>query len=245
MSMNRILNPQIPEDKEKLRRLFRIKRIEGEMLSQRGYTLEDVYLLKNMIPYTRINLSGLQNPRFTYDLFLQAGFNSRESLNSLYYNPNNNQDIVVVIYLNSDPKSNEKDRYFQDAKNLINTQTYRHFIFIREIGLTDNVNTYIRNSIGYKIEVFLDQDLALNPTKHALAPIKITHIPSGQTQQWAQQEGIDQKEKLPIILNVDKIARWYAGSSGDIFQFVIMGATTDTAGFYRLTRTAPQGKKND
>lgn len=244
MSMDRILNPQIPGDKEKLRRLFRVKRIEGEMLSQRGYTLNDIYLINEQGPYKRIDLSGFQNPRFTLDDFLRYGFNSRQSLNSLYYNPNNHQDVVVVIYLNNDPKSNVKDKDFQFAKNLINTQTYRHFILITETGFTDNINTYIRNIIGYKIEVFLDQDLALNSTKHALAPIKITHIPSRQTPQWAHQEGINQKEKLPIIFNTDKIAKWYGANSEDIFQLVIMGATTDTAGFYRITRTAPEGKKN-
>jgi len=29
-------NPDLPQDREKLRRLFRIKRVEGEMMKDRG-----------------------------------------------------------------------------------------------------------------------------------------------------------------------------------------------------------------
>lgn len=236
--MSQILNPQNPQDKEKLRRLLRVKKMEGEMLVQRGYTLNDMYLLSKQGNHVRINISGLQNPAFTVDDFIRSGFISRDSLNSLYHNPNNMQDTVIVIYLDSDPKSNDGGKYFKYAEDLINMQTYRHFIFIRGIGLTDNINTYIRNLIGYKIEFFLDQNLALNPTKHVLAPIKIKHIPSRQTDQWAQQEGITEKNKLPMIVNNDKIARWYGAESLDIFQMEVMGATTDTSEFCRITRLA-------
>lgn len=243
-----------PEDREKIRRLFRVKKTEGEMLATRGYTLNEVYLLKNVesyqnepVTYVPYNLSELQSPNLPLETILQLqqkyGFFSRQSFSSLYYNPNNRQDLVLVLYLNNDPDKVVNKEQFKIVENSIQTGKFRHIILITEIGLSPDLDNAIRNNyIGYKIEVFLDIELAFNITKHALVPIKIYHVPAQYVAQWAQSEGL-QPDKLPMIQTNDKVAKFYGANSMDGFQFEIMGTTTDTAAYYRIARMTPAVKK--
>ena len=116
-------------------------------------------------------------------------------------------------------------------------------ILITETGLNSESNNIVTNrTIGYKIEVFLDYELAFARPKHALSPISVKHIHSNQLKQWSQDEHI-QPEKLPMVLTIDPISKWFGANPMDGFQYEIMGTTTDTAGYYRIVRQTPSIKK--
>ena len=75
--MEPVLNANIPEQKERLRRLFRVKATETEMMKQRGYRLDAVTMLKNDQRFNPkyINLSGLSNPKLRLEELLVSSTN--------------------------------------------------------------------------------------------------------------------------------------------------------------------------
>jgi len=243
-------NPDLPQDREKLRRLFRIKRVEGEMMKDRGYSLEEVYMMKTDQTSTRtfqaVNLTGLQNPNLPLTSLLQFRsqnnlFQSRQEFSSIYID-RERQRQILVIYLGNDPGKAVGKKDFKIVLQFIQTGQYHNIILVTETGLNaDSANT-IRRTDGYDIEVFKDIEFAFNPLKHSLSPISVKHIPGDQVSAWAQKEGL-QPEKLPMILDIDPIAKWFGARPYDVFQYELLGTETDTIGFYRITRQAPVVKK--
>jgi DNA-directed RNA polymerase subunit H (RpoH/RPB5) len=234
------------DDLERLRRLFRVKTTEIEMMLDRGYRLDTVHIFQyDKFKETPFDLTSLNTPGFRFEEFLKFRedrgiFQSRQNFSSIYYKDN---DRILILYLNNDPGKQVSKKDFQIVLSFIQTQIYRHIILITETGLnSDNNNFVTSRTTGYKIEVFLDSDLAFNVTKHALAPISIQHIKSKDTAQYSQKEQI-QPEKIPMIMDSDAIARHYGSNAFDVFQMVTMGANTDTTGSYRLCRQTPIHKK--
>lgn len=248
--MEPALNANIPEQKERLRRLFRVKATETEMMAQRGYRLDLISMLQSDHQFNPqpINLTNLKNPGLRIDQLLEfrqrtGMFQSRQEFSSLYYKSENPEDRVLVLYLGNEPGKQVAKKDFAIVLAFIQTQKYRHIILMTETGLNSESNNFVTNRIiGYKIEVFLDKQLAYNITKHALAPIVIQHIPARQVSQWAQREQI-QADKLPMIMNNDDLAKWFGSDPFDGFQLEVMGATTDTSGYYRIVRQSPTVKK--
>lgn len=245
--MEPALNVGIPEQKESLRRLFRIKSTEIIMMNQRGFDTGEVMMLRNNHEFNPqpINLSGL-NSNLQLDHLLEfrqetGMFQSRQEFSSLY--KNNTGEQILVLYLGNESGKQVAKKDLAIVLGFIQEQKYRHIILITETGLNPESNNLITNRIvGYKIEVFIDTQLAFNITKHALAPISIRHIQAKFISQWAQKEQI-QPEKLPMVMNIDSIAKYYGANPFDGFQMEVMGTTTDTAGSYRITRQSPVVKK--
>lgn len=249
--MERALDANNPEEREKLRRLFRVKKTEGEMLARRGYRLDIVDVMKSDRSFVRVNLSGLQDPALQLPTLLEFRekyglFRSRQEFSSIYYHAQDPKIKVLVLYLGNDPGKQVGTKDFNIFHEFIQaqariqdeTQRIRHFILITETGLNSEKSSFIANRIlGYKVEVFLDVELAFNKTKHALAPIETVHIPARMVKWWAQEEQF-QPEKAPMVLNVDANAKWYGAEPMDGFQHIIMGTTTDTAVYYRICRQA-------
>jgi DNA-directed RNA polymerase subunit H (RpoH/RPB5) len=248
--MEPVLNADIPEQKEKLRRLFRVKATEIEMMGDRGYNLRNIYMMRSdqqFNPEPR-NLSELRNPTLRLEQLLKFRadyniFQSRQEFSCLYYRESDTTDQVLVLYLGSEPSKQVSKKDFAIFLSFIQTQLYRHIILITENGLNpENNNIVVNRTLGYKIEVFLDKQLAFNTTKHAYSPISIQHIPSKQVPQWAQREGI-QADKLPMIMNNDTLAKWFGADPTDGFQLEVLGSTVDSSGYYRIVRLSPTIKK--
>lgn len=241
------LNPDNLQDREKLRKLFRIKRVEGEMMKDRGYSLTEVYLLSSDRNFRQVDLSGLQNPNSSLETLLQyrqqnAILQSRQEFSSIYVDRKQNK-MILVLYLSNDPGKAVGKKYFKFVLEFISTQQYHNIILITETGLNANSSNIVRQFIGYNIEVFKDIELAFNPLKHSLAPISIIHIPGKQVQEWSKSEDINQPEKLPMMLDIDPIAKWYGASPYDVFQHELLGIENDKIGFYRIVRQTPIERK--
>lgn len=247
------LDINIPAQKEQLRRLFRVKRTEGEMMLTRGYVLNPVYLMRSDRSFVSANLSWLQDITLPFDTTLQVRqqygiFLSRQEFSSIYTNADGTKQILV-LYLGNEPGKQVAKKDFQIVHDFIQTAQYHNIIIITETGLNPENTNFVRNrTSGYTIEVFTDNMLAFNRTKHALAPISINHIPNtpnnpnNPVSQWAQQEGL-QPEKLPMMLNIDTVAQWYGAKPLDIIEGECLGVTTDTAYFARIVRQTPAAKK--
>lgn len=267
--MDLSLNPQIPKQREQLRRLFIMKRTELEMMVQRGYDISAVTQLQRGYDLTTIaQLQSMREVPYSVDLrpFLdptlgivpgkptspegaffepmlayrqQTGiFQSRQDFSAIYYTPGREKH-VLVLYLGNEPGKQVSMKDFQIVNDFIGTGKFHHIILVTETGLNpDNLSKVRTRMPGYRFEIFLDQELSFNRTKHAYAPIKIEHIPAKEVSAWTQREEI-QAEKLPMILNVDPIAKWFGAGPLDVFQTELLGTTTDTEGYARITRMAP------
>jgi len=226
----------------------------GEMLAQRGFSLERVYMHslvgKDHKFEREVNLAFLQDPNIPLERLLEFRqqnnlFGNRQDFSSIYGKFDQDGrviDMVMVLYLNSDPGKPVKKEQYSIVNLYIQTRVYNHFILITEYGLgPDSAKSVKESSLTRFIEVFKDNELAFNRTKHALAPIKVRHVPAVEVKSVAAEEGI-QQEKLPLILNVDALSKWYGARPLDIFMTEIVGTTTDTAGYYRLVRTFNEKK---
>lgn len=254
--MARPLNPEIPNEREQLRRLFLMKRTEVEMVQQRGFNVENVYMLSTSGNYPAVDLSFISDPTLgmlpdetsmdadsAYFMeMLQRRqqmqlFQTRQEFSSIYYT-SDGQRRLAVLYLNNEPGKNVSKQYFAIVDTFI-TQMYKEMILITTTGLNPDLSTRVRARMpGYKVEVFLDSELAFNRIKHAYAPINITHIPSKNVAEWGRQESI-QPEKLPMMLDTDMVAKWFGATPMDVFQMELLGTSTDTVAYNRIVRMTP------
>lgn len=269
------LDPLLPADREKLWRLFLMKKTEGAMLSQRGYMLNQVAVMKlsgaqrnfpieTWLPSLQNPLLGMtpemEEPTLPNDspgfrAFLQhrsetGYYQSRQEFSSIYYDVNGKP--LVVLYLPNRPGKKVSKEEFEIVNTFIQLgaqhgdhpqMRFRDFILVTETGLNAiNTNKLRNRTIGYNIEVFLDSELAFPRVKHAYAPITVEHIPKSNIPQWSQQEQI-QPEKLPMVMNLDAVAKWYGASPFDVLQTELLGTTTDTIGYARIVRQTPVSKQ--
>lgn len=231
---------------ESLRRLFRMKRVEGEMMLARGFSLDEVHVMKKDRTWVATNLSGFQHPAATFDDFLRfreaSGlFGSREEFSSIYTTPDKSRKIIV-LYLTSEPGKKVAKADFAIVHTFIAAAAYRHIILVSENGLNADNSSYVNNRVaGFRIELFLDIDLSFNRTKHALCPIQVRHVPASQVKGYSNEEGI-QSEKLPLIYDKDPISKWFGAEPGDVFQEENLSTENDTAGNYRRVRQTPSDK---
>lgn len=140
------LNPLLPTDREKLWRLFLMKKTEVAMLSQRGYMLNQVAVIK--IIGTRLSfpietwLPSLQNPRLGmsppvegavepptlsndspgFQAFLQhreetGYYQTRQEFSSIYYDATGKP--LVVLYLTNRPGKQVSTEEFEIVNKFI------------------------------------------------------------------------------------------------------------------------------
>lgn len=236
------------KDRETLRRLYKVKRTEGEMMKQRGYRLDNLSVIDfNTNQFVGpISVEGLQNPNNPLDLILTWAaengiFQSRKSFSSVYENAEGHQ--VLVLYLENSPGKQVDKKGMNIVRTFVSSGVVNHIIIITETGLNPNNSSEIKDRItSVKIEVFLDKELAFNHLKHVLAPISIRHIKSEDAAKWAAAEGVT-RDQLPLIFNTDTISKYYAAKPLDIMEYELLGTNTETMGYYRVVRPAPSQRR--
>jgi len=239
-----MLDPNLPADREKLRRLFRIKKNELNMMLLRGFPLDRVYLMKGDNSFVEVNMTVVLG--FTFDQFLQFRahglFQTRLEFSSIYFNTLTRQ-TSLVLYLNTEPGKKVNKENFRIVELFIQSQAYHHIILISENGLNPDAIGFVQHrTAGYRIEMFDDVEFALDPLKHALSPISIRHIPNQETEAWSREEHL-QPSQLPMILTSDPIAKRYGADPLDVFQMVSVGTTIDEIGRAQVVRRTPREKK--
>ena len=241
--MDILLDSNISQDREKLRRLFRVKQTELELLRIRDFNIKkcDILSIQNR-DFTLIPLNIEKFLDFTFDDFLSFReehklFKSRLEFSAKYVHSITNENIMILyLYSEGNKKVNKSDT---EIVYIFVKKGYKHLLLITENGLGNpSINTSILSS---NIEIFLDEDLAFNRTKHAYAPIHVDHITASNVNEWSEKEQLN-ANKLPIILTDDIISKYYGGKPMDIFQYELMSPSSDRMIYYRNVRTMT-GKK--
>jgi len=93
-----------------------------------------------------------------------------------------------------------------------------HCIAIYSDSITPMAKKFIKDSLDIKIELFCQDELQFNITKHRLVPphIKLT---DEEGKQFKKKYGL----KHPVILTSDPVARFYNFKRGDIIKIVRPG----------------------
>lgn len=254
------LDPTNSFQREKLRRLFKMTKVLGELMLQNKCDLSKVlvgFITRDKVT-KEVDLSQFQDLRFSFDDFLRfrkekGVFQNRNSFTSLYVN-NMGQRFFVVFFDNEPGKSVSKEEFkkFETSLGVLDRgRSWLHgakIYLVSENGLGADPASFLEKSIqGYDITPLTDNFLAFNVTKHALCPVATEHIPRIQRgpnepdsiKEWAAKEGIS-PAKLPLIEHLDPIATWHSVKPGDILVNWILSPVADVSIKYELCRKAPK-----
>ena len=237
-----IIDAQSKDGREKLRRLYTVKRTEVELVRDRGW--DPAYGLRFQLTKDEIRTQQLNYNIFhekTFDEFLlyrqeNGLFPTRESFSTIYIHPSNHDHRLLVMYLNSAPMKQVAKDNISALQTFVATGQFRNIIVISENGLLSAIAFHIQNEISnIAFTIYKDIDLAYNPTKHALAPIQVNYIHPHQVPEFEKEEGLMRKQ-LPLILNTDPISKWYGAQEAGVFMEMLVGTETNFAIFYRNVR---------
>jgi DNA-directed RNA polymerase subunit H (RpoH/RPB5) len=132
----------------------------------------------------------------------------KENLNITALKTNNEQ---ISVYFNNAPKFDTKS--MKEIIFLMEEEGIDHSIVIYKDNITAATANVLSQTIDLRIELFAEENLQINITKHVLQP---------QFSKLSDEENIEFKEKFGTkfpILRYDKpISRFYDFSKGDVIQ---------------------------
>ena len=194
-------------DPEIAARLFEIKKNQLKMVERRGYNIDrERYILQITLPEflkTYISFARKQNKSF------------RSILTNIYENEEGKK--ILVYYADALTSSTQLGvNEIGDAIVYMDKYHLHDAIIITVKQLNPPANKHINGLVAYNIQIFLEAEMAYDPTEHFLVP---KHIPLTETEQKEflenNQIGIDQ---MPIILSNDIIIKNLGIRSGQIVR---------------------------
>lgn len=124
--------------------------------------------------------------------------------------PTGNQ---VVVFFSDTPKFDTKG--MKDIINTMNDMDINHSILIYKNDVTSATRNTLAKTEDKKIELFSEEDLQFNITKHRLQPI---------FERLTEEETIEFKKQFGLkcgILKIDKpISKFYNYDKGDIIRII-------------------------
>lgn len=133
----------------------------------------------------------------------------------------------MAVFFTDVPKFNVKN--IQVYISIMNEMGIFHSIIVYKEGVTAFTRKAIMKSVEMKFELFAEEDLRYNITKHRLQPI-FEKLPAKEAETFKKKFGV----KFGVMRSDDPIARFYAYKRGDVIR-VIRGATNKFI-TYRLVR---------
>ena len=114
---------------------------------------------------------------------------------------------VAVVKLNVDT--------VKEYISILHKMEMKHCIVIYIDNVTSMTKKLIENSVDIKIEIFTQEELQYNITKHRLVP-KHIRLSQKDTKEFKNVYGF----KLPTILRTDPVSRFYDFNRGDIIKII-------------------------
>lgn len=209
------MNPQSVE--QDVSRLFRVRRTVLEMLADRGYAV--------LSSAEDLNLS-----REAFENHFRTNNFNRESLTLLRQRQGNASEQIYVFFPDEQRGKNLGIKPISERAERMERDGVRQAIMVLQTGLTP----YAKNAIdklsaseNCKIEIFLENELLVNITKHVLVP---------RHDVMTEEEKVDllkrykvKESQLPRIQKSDPIARYYGLSHGTVVKIT---RPSETAGRY-------------
>lgn len=198
-------------------RLFRIRKTVLELLRDRGYVVLDTE-------------QDLDMPFEEFSQRFEASSFNRDSLTMLKQKADDPSDQIYVFFpeqaanqsLGVKPISQKSERMEQDGIN--------RSIIVLKTGLTPHARQAIESlSQGdrFRMEVFYENELLVNITKHILVPRHQVLSPDDKKALLVRYKL--KESQLPRIQKKDPIARYYGLTQGDVVKIT---RPSETAGRY-------------
>ena len=144
-----------------------------------------------------------------------------EMLNQRNYDIIDNEDDKIValkpdghqmiVFFSDSPKFNVKN--IQVYINSMNELEIYHAIIVYKEGVTSFTKKAIEQSMEMKFELFAEDDLQYNITKHRLQP-SFTKLGEEETTEFKKLHGLN----FSIMRKEDPIAKFYNYQKGDIIK---------------------------
>jgi len=209
------------EDKKNEKMLFEVKKVQIEMLKDRGYNIPDdeILLLENEDNFEYF-LEYLENKK--QDIIKEMPKNKGSTsinidiyniLNNIYYNDDDESILVQYASKGTSSKEISKEIIKKFLKKLNNIN---FGILITDSKLSSGSNELIITQSNENIQIFRENELNVNPTKR-LAFNNYRLIPKNQEEQKLKElKSI--KSQLPKILIDDPIVKYYNFKHKDLIQ---------------------------
>ncbi len=122
--------------------------------------------------------------------------------------PNGEQ---VSVYFNSAPKFDTKS--MKEVIFMMEQEGIDHAIVVYKDNITAATSNVLSQTIDIKIELFAEEDLQINITKHRLQPI-FTKLSEEESIEFKKNFGL----KFPSLRHDKPISKFYDFQKGDIIQ---------------------------
>lgn len=201
--MSRSIDPQA------VALLFEVKKNQLKMVRRRGYDIsKETHILK----------TRLQNFLDAYIPFAeQQGKTFRAVLTSVYTHKDNGKRLVVY-YADAIPGKQLGKNEITDAISEMDKQKSKDAIIITPRGLSPVARKSIEALISYNIQIFLEEEMAYDPTEHRLVP---EHIPLTEEEGRKVLEKNDLNiDQLPAIKVNDIMCKYYGMRQGQIMKII-------------------------
>ena len=122
-------------------------------------------------------------------------------------------DSSLCVLFNSTPKFDTKS--MKEVITFMNEVDVRHAIVVHTDGVTPAAKSTLAQTDEMYIELFAEQDLQYNITKHRLQPV-FERLPAPEAEQFKKECGV----KFGILRDEKPIARFYDYSKGDVIRII-------------------------
>ena len=205
----------------------RIFQTLNEMLKDRGYYVEDLIYQMSYGDFVERFVHTSESDSITADIGNKFNISNLEST----YNPELPGLPIRVFYEKGKALSwkglQTKFKEFEE-KAQMNKGSYRAILVLEE-SPTPAAKKSLKQDViyGEKIEIFLEEDLLINVTKHELVP---KHVKQTVAEKAAIMEKYRATEdKFPLIRKADPVARYLGLLQGDM---VSITRASESAGVY-------------
>lgn len=123
----------------------------------------------------------------------------------------NESNKKIIVFASDNPKFNVKN--IQNYINIMLDKHIMHAIIIYKDGVTSFTKKAIRQSSDMEFEIFAEEDLQYNITKHKLQS-KFKKLTQKESDIFKKDYGT----KIPILKLDDPISRFYNFRKGDIIE---------------------------
>lgn len=203
-------------------RLFRIRRTILEMLSDRGYAVLNTE-------------EDLLQPREEFAREFALRNYNRDSLTMLRQKKDDEQDQIYVFFPEENKNKPLGVKPLMEKAQRMETDGVKNCIVVLETGLTPFAKKTVAelNSGGHaRMEVFIENELIVNITKHVLVPQHEVLTPDDKKALLRRYKL--KESQLPRIQKTDPIARYYGLTHGAVVKITRPSETAGRYVTYRL-----------
>lgn len=193
-------------------RLFEVKKNQLNMIQRRGYNIERekgiLQLAVHQFESTYVPFARSQNKSF------------RSVLTNVYENDGGQR---ILVYYADVPTTATQLGVNEVGDSIASMELYRlrDAVIITAKPLSPAAGKHINGLVAYNIQIFLEEEMAYDPTAHFLVPRHIPLTTEEQRQFMEKKRGDDVGftiDQMPIIPAHDIIARYYGLRGGRIVR---------------------------